>query len=59
MSSLGTRMTCCVIGTKLGSGGFTAWIFAGLVIYSAGLASLGVWLKTEEPVDQPDPIAIA
>ncbi len=44
---------------SLGSGGFTAWIFAGLVIYSVGLASLGVWLKTEEPVDQPDPIATA
>ena len=44
---------------NLGSGGFTVWIFAGLVIYSFGLASLGVWLKTEEPVDQPDPIATA
>lgn len=44
---------------NLGLGAFTAWIFAGLVIYSLGLASLGVWLKTEEPVDQPDPIATA
>ena len=44
---------------NLGSGAFTAWIFAGLAIYSVGLASLGVWLKTEEPVDQPDPIATA
>jgi hypothetical protein len=44
---------------SLGSGAFTAWIFAGLVIYSVGLASLGMWLKTEEPVDQPDPIATA
>jgi hypothetical protein len=35
----------------------TAWIFAGLVIYSVGLALLGTWLKTEESVDQPDPIA--
>lgn len=44
---------------SLGSGAFTVWIFAGLVIYSLGLASLGVWLKTEELVDQPDSIATA
>ena len=46
-------------GVNLGSGAVTAFIFAGLVIYSIGLASLGMWLKTEEPVDQPDPIATA
>lgn len=39
---------------SLGSGAFTAWIFAGLVIYSVGLASLGMWLKNEGPVDQSD-----
>lgn len=44
---------------NLGSGAVTAWIFAGLAIYSVGLASLGVWLKTEEAVDQTDPIATA
>lgn len=44
---------------NLGSGAVTAFIFAGLVIYSAGLASLGRWLKSEEPVDEPDTVATA
>ena len=43
----------------LGSGAFTAAIFAGLAIYSIGLASLGTWLSTEEHVDQPDPVVTA
>ena len=44
---------------QLGEGAFTAFIFAGLVIYAAGLSSLGLWLKSEEPADQPDTMATA
>ena len=44
---------------QLGEDAVNAFIFAGLVIYAAGLSSLGLWLKSEEPADQPDTMATA
>lgn len=44
---------------NLGEGVFTAALFVPLAAYSLGLFLLGGWLRSEEPVDQSDPMAIA
>ena len=39
-------------GVELGKGTFTAFVFAGLALYSIGLIMLGAWLKVEEAVEE-------
>ena len=43
----------------LGEGAFAVAVFVSLAAYSLGLFLLGGWLRSEEPVDQADPLAIA
>lgn len=42
-----------------GAGAVTAFIFAGLAVYSLGLVMLGTWLKGEESVEEPELTATA